>query len=65
MPKGCPQRMDKGHGGVGEGSLEQQQMMESNQDGVKETKKRSPTHFQYRNSPAAEARALLEAYTTG
>lgn len=40
-------------------------MMESNQDGVKETKKRSPTHFQYRNSPAAEARALLEAYTTG
>lgn len=35
------------------------------EDGVKETNKRSPAHFQYRNSPAAEARALLEAYTTG
>lgn len=31
--------------------------------GVKD--ERSPTHFQYRNSPAAEARARLEAYTTG
>lgn len=35
------------------------------QDGVKGTNERSPTHFQYRNSPAAEARARLEAYTTG